>query len=162
MLEGIYGLESVWLEHIGCKLARRKSGLRVSSRHNTSSDFNYLLLRALPAGGLTAKTVKVRQSDANRDFTAGDFSPVKFFKGQAEAGRVNLLTSGKFVGIFDLFIKKEYRGAGLGRAFLRELLRSKQRNSFFIQTWEDNSAALKLYLSLGFKIVDRYLYFSRS
>ena len=99
--------------------------------------------------------------DLNRDFSVGAFTPIRLLKGTTVAGRVNLLKRKRFIGIFDLFIAKEFRGAGLGRWLLSNLLRKGSGKTYFIQTWETNTAALGLYKSLGFKQVDRYLYFSK-
>lgn len=226
MLNGMYKLESVWLEHIGCKFKKADCGFSVSNPHNTSEDFNYFLLKKLPPKAINFPTIKIRQSDdknlllskylmekgfekttcddvqlvyrsscqladssppvhfdpaglkveisepkdwiennkydLNRDFSVGAFSPVKLVRDKTVIGRANLLRLKRFIGIFDLFIEKKRRGAGIGRWFLAHLLRNEAGELYFIQTWEKNSAALKLYTSLGFKIADRYLYFSKS
>jgi len=99
--------------------------------------------------------------DLNRDFSAGAFSPIRVLKGKTVAGRVNLLRLKHFIGIFDLFIAEEFRGAGIGRWLLSNLLKKGLGKTYFIQTWATNTAALGLYKSLGFKQVDRYLYFSK-
>ena len=99
--------------------------------------------------------------DLNRDFSVGNFSPIRLLKGKTVAGRVNLLRLKRFIGIFDLFVAKEFRSAGMGRWLLSNLLRKAPGKTYFIQTWATNTAALGLYKSLGFKQVDRYLYFSK-
>jgi len=99
--------------------------------------------------------------DLNRDFSVGAFSPMRLLKGKTLVGRVNLLRLKRFIGVFDLFIAKEFRGAGIGRWFLSNLLKKGPGKTYFIQTWATNTPALGLYKSLGFKQVDRYLYFSR-
>lgn len=108
------------------------------------------------------KWIENNKYDLNRDFSVGAFSPIKLLKGKTVIGRANLLRLKRFIGIFDLFIAKEFRGAGVGRWFLSNLMKKGAGSTYFIQTWETNNAALGLYASLGFKQADRYLYFSKT
>lgn len=97
--------------------------------------------------------------DLNRDFSVGMFLPLILLRGRRRIGRVNLLKANGFIGIFDLLITKEFRGMGIGQWFVYNVMKKVPGNVYFIQTWATNTAALKVYTSLGFKEIDHYHYF---
>jgi predicted acetyltransferase len=68
-------------------------------------------------------------------------------------GKVNLVIKNSFIGIYDFEIFNNYRNSGLGTQFLEEFI-SNHNKIMFIQTWSDNTAAIKCYLKAGFHIYE--------
>jgi len=61
---------------------------------------------------------------------------------------------GNIVFIDELFIKKEFRGQGIGTNFIKYLMKNKFGNSVLLQieVTPNNKKAKKLYEKLGFKL----------
>jgi ribosomal protein S18 acetylase RimI-like enzyme len=60
----------------------------------------------------------------------------------------------------DLFIRSDFRGAGLGTAALKEVRAfciEQGVRALHLETGQDNTAAQALYRSAGFKVTDRQL-----
>ncbi len=65
------------------------------------------------------------------------------------------------VGIFDIFVNKQYRNNGYGRMIMNKLLYTvkKSKCSYsYLQVMNDNVIATKLYQSLGYKQYYKYWY----
>ena len=62
--------------------------------------------------------------------------------------------------IFGVFISPEYRGQGVGRILMQEVISEIKKNPQFIKITlgvnAENSSALKLYESCGFKVVGKH------
>jgi ribosomal protein S18 acetylase RimI-like enzyme len=67
-----------------------------------------------------------------------------------------------YVGLFDIVVKKEFRGKGYGREIVEAiLLRATENgiNKAYLQVTWDNTVALNLYEKLGF--IEKYRYWYR-
>jgi N-acetylglutamate synthase len=75
---------------------------------------------------------------------------------------VGLAVSGEgYCGIFDVVTDEAYRGQGLAREMMLQLLafgKQTQAHTAYLQMTRDNTAAWRLYLSLGFTEVYQYFY----
>lgn len=81
-------------------------------------------------------------------------------QGQAVACGMGVIEDG-FIGIYDIMVAKEARGKGLGRRIMEDLLSlgiSKGVEHAYLQVMLDNSVALNLYKSLGFREIYKYWY----
>ena len=68
------------------------------------------------------------------------------------------------VGFFDIVVKSEKRGQGLGRALMNGIIReakSRGASSGYLQVMDSNEIAKNLYASLGFKPHYKYWYRKR-
>lgn len=67
----------------------------------------------------------------------------------------------KYIGIFDIIVRKENRGQGIGKTIMQGILKEAQKrkiNKAYLQVVVGNSVAEKLYYKLGFKEIYRYWY----
>lgn len=68
---------------------------------------------------------------------------------------------GDYVGLFDIVVRPEKRGQGLGRAIVSSLLawgKAQGAKTAYLQVVATNQVALNLYASLGFRLHHRYWY----
>lgn len=66
-----------------------------------------------------------------------------------------------FVGIFDIIVKKEFRGKGYGKEIVKTILAKAYEAGIekaYLQVMMNNSVALELYKNLGFKEIYKYWY----
>lgn len=81
------------------------------------------------------------------------------FVGEVLAGVCELMKSweGKKALIYGFSIKEEFRGRGLGKFFLTEILRRIPREikTLHLTVAEDNKAAIKIYKKAGFEPVSK-------
>lgn len=68
--------------------------------------------------------------------------------------------SGQYVGLFDIYIERSYRGQGYGRKLVESLLASENdiSRTAYLQVVKENHRAIDLYESLGFKQLYSYWY----
>lgn len=67
-----------------------------------------------------------------------------------------------FIGLFDLVVKEAYRGQGVGRQLINQILaygQSKGCHTAYLQVEQKNTIANHLYHQLGF--VEQYEYWYR-
>jgi GNAT superfamily N-acetyltransferase len=84
------------------------------------------------------------------------------FVGDAQAGFGLGVVDRGAVGLFDIVVKPEFRGRGLGRRLTRALMawgRDEAAGAAYLQVSDANRAAIRLYESLGFR--DAYPYHYR-
>jgi len=65
------------------------------------------------------------------------------------------------VGFFDIVVKREKRGRGMGRTLMNGIIREAKRrgaSSGYLQAMDNNEIAKNLYASLGFKSDYKYWY----
>lgn len=68
---------------------------------------------------------------------------------------------GKYLGILNVQTEEEFRGRGFGRAIMNGILREGEKRGAlysYLQVFENNTHAVKLYNSLGFKTIYDYWY----
>lgn len=63
---------------------------------------------------------------------------------------------GDWAGLFSLVVRPDLRGRGLGRRLVRGLLESLSAEKIYLQVTMDNWVALRLYESLGFRMIHSY------
>ncbi len=63
---------------------------------------------------------------------------------------------GEWAGLFSLVVRPDVRGRGLGRHLLHSLLATVDAEKVYLQVTMDNTVALRLYESLGFRAVHSY------
>lgn len=68
---------------------------------------------------------------------------------------------GQYIGLFDIYIERSFRGQGYGRKIVESLLAAERSSSkiAYLQVVKENHRAINLYNSLGFK--QRYSYWYR-
>lgn len=75
-------------------------------------------------------------------------------------GKICLCYYADILGIYDFEIFKEYQSHGYGYKAL-DLVYQISNTSVFIETWEENAQALRLYKKSGFEIVDQLCTYTR-
>lgn len=83
-----------------------------------------------------------------------DGVPVGFIASRSYIFPFKLNGSDRYAIITDLYVLPEYRGRGIGRKLLEECisrLKAKGYSRVRLSVWVENSRAIKLYDSLGFK-----------
>ena len=87
------------------------------------------------------------------------------FVGDAAAGFGLGVADRGAVGLFDIIVRLEFRGRGLGRALTRALMhwgRAAGAETAYLQVFDANRLALRLYETLGFRAAYAYHYRRRA
>ncbi|TXJ88458.1 GNAT family N-acetyltransferase [Enterococcus gallinarum] len=104
-----------------------------------------------------------KYSTPSNRFFSQNIVPFTICFNQYEIGQVCLVILNNNIGIYDLEIYKEFQKQGLGNNFLKELLSMNNESdigNIFIQTWNENTIARRLYSSNGFNVVGKYRYYT--
>jgi ribosomal protein S18 acetylase RimI-like enzyme len=67
----------------------------------------------------------------------------------------------KYIGLFDIVIRKQYRNHGFGKILIENILKwgkSKGAETAYLQVFAENAPAISLYNNVGFKEEYRYWY----
>jgi ribosomal protein S18 acetylase RimI-like enzyme len=81
-------------------------------------------------------------------------------QGEAVACGLGVIEDG-YLGIFDIVVARQHRGKGFGRIMMESLLnlgKSEGADWAYLQVVLDNSVAINLYESLGFREIYKYWY----
>ena len=102
---------------------------------------------------------RLSKRETDRIFVAEDESHA--FLGYLWVGESNNMMTGKKQGfIYDIFVKKEFRGKGLGRTLLEKAqsyCREKGYSRILLMVSANNANAIGLYNKMGFKTEQMYM-----
>ena len=102
---------------------------------------------------------KLSKRETDRIFVAEDESHA--FLGYLWVGEGNNMMTGLKHGyVYDLFVREEFRGKGIGRILLKKAesyCREKRYSRILLMVSVSNEAAIKLYGKMGFKAEQTYM-----
>jgi len=102
---------------------------------------------------------RLSKRETDRIFIAEDESQA--FTGYLWVGEgANMMTGLKNGFIYDIFVKEEFRGRGIGRILLEKAesyCREKGYSKILLMVSINNAAAIKLYDKMGFKAEEMYM-----
>jgi ribosomal protein S18 acetylase RimI-like enzyme len=102
---------------------------------------------------------KLSKRETDRIFVAEDESHA--FLGYLCIGEgTNMMTGLKHGYIYDIFVKEEFRGMGIGKILLKKAesyCREKRYSRILLKVSVSNQAAMRLYSEMGFKAEQTYM-----
>ena len=102
---------------------------------------------------------KLSKRETDKIFVAEDESHA--FLGYLWIGEgSNMMTGLKHGYVYDVFVKEEFRGKGIGRTLLQKAesyCREKRYSRILLMVSVNNQAAMKLYDEMGFKVEQTYM-----
>lgn len=174
--------ELLWFEKIGYNIEKKFKYIKVSNQ-NKLEDFNFIYyynnknlkstrrltnepLKNADINFIIEKKFTFFKLDKNysnnviciKSSDSGNYKTYKIYRGDLVVGSVSLLYAFDFVGVYNFAVYPQHSGQEIEEQVL-ELLNLEISASLFIQTRQDNKAAIKIYSKSGFKIHSYYNYF---